>query len=117
MFFQRVLALYDKAISEIFWLQSWGDGGESDGKGKNRWIYLVDVGHKKIGVVGVDGKIHTTMRYWAARHYYDGKKLLKRIPVRKDLKEGERLATQEEIAQHQVELRERFAGIPGGGMS
>ena len=113
MFFQRVLALWDKAISKVFYFGAWGTG---DQNGKHRWTYLIDVGHS-IGVVGVDGKIHTIMSYWSVRHYYDRKKLLKRVPVRKDLKDGERLATPEEIAQHRVELSEQIARSSGGGMT
>lgn len=105
MYLQRILASLDKLVSEIFWLQSWGTGDENN---KNQWIYFVDVG-RTIGVVGVDGKIHTLMGYWSVRHYYDGKKLLNRIPVRKDLKPGERLAIPEEILHHQGETRGQLA--------
>lgn len=113
MFFQRIFALFDKIISEIFRLQAWGTGDE---KANNRWTYFVDVG-QTVGVVGANGKIHTMMGYWSVHHYYDGKSLLRRIPVRKDLKEGERLATQEEIARHQIELRQKFARTSGGMMN
>lgn len=110
MFFQRVLAWFDKIISEVFWLQAWGTGDE---KSNHNWIYLVDVG-RTIGVVGVDGKIRTMIGYWSVHHYYDGKKFLKRIPVRKDLKAGERLATRKEIVQHQKELSEQFVKTSSG---
>jgi hypothetical protein len=109
MFFQRILASLDKLLSEIFWLESWGIGDENS---KTKWIYFVDIGHT-IGVMGTDGKIHTMMGYWSVLHYYDGKKLLKRIPIRKDLKPGERLATLEEIQSHQAELRKRFSEKSG----
>ena len=109
MLFQRILALWDKVISEIFRLQAWGTGDE---RGENQWTYLVDVG-RPIGVVGVDGKVHTLMSYWSVHHYYDGKKLLKRIPVRKDLRDDERLATPDEISRHQAEVRKQFANSGG----
>lgn len=102
MYFQRHLASLDKLVSKIFWLQSWGSGDENN---ENQWIHFVDVG-RTIGVVGVDGEIHTLMGYWSVRHYYNGKKLLKRIPVRRDLKPGERLATSEEILRHQTIRRQ-----------
>ena len=106
MLFQRLLALLDKATSEVFRLQSWGDGFEDR---DHRWVHFVDVG-PTIGIVGQDGKVHTMMGYWSVRHYYDGKgKLLKRIPVRKDLKEGERLATKDEIYTHQRDVRRQFS--------
>ncbi|TSC61634.1 MAG: hypothetical protein G01um101448_627 [Parcubacteria group bacterium Gr01-1014_48] len=110
MFLQRILALWDKVISEIFRLSSWGTGNE---KSLNQWIYLVDIGHT-IGVVAATNKIHTIMSYWSVRHYYDGKKLLKRIPVRKDLKEGERLATAKEIVQYQKGFEEQSSRSSGG---
>ena len=109
MLFQKIFALWDKVISEIFWLQAWGTGDEH---GENRWTYLIDVGHP-IGVVGANGKIHTLMSYWSVHHYYDRKKLLKRIPVRKNLLDGERLATPEEISRHQAEIRQQFANSGG----
>jgi len=110
MLFQRILALWDKAISGLFGLQEIGTG---DQKGRNRWIYLIDIGHT-IGVVGVDGSIRIMSSYWSVNHHRDGKKLLQRIPVRKDLKDGERLATEEELATYQIELRKEFARNSGG---
>lgn len=110
MLFQRFLALLDRAISELFRLQSWGDGFEDR---DHRWIHFVDFG-PTIGVVGKDGRIHTMMSYWSVRHYYDGQgKLLKRISVRKDLKKGERLATRGEIAAHQRDVRSQFSESRG----
>lgn len=106
MLFQRLLALFDKVISKVFRLQSWGDGFEDR---DHQWIYFVDFG-SIVGIVGQDDEVHTMMGYWSVRHYYDGRgKLLKRIPVRKDLKEGERRATQEEIALHREKVYRRFS--------
>lgn len=110
--FQLMFALIDKMVSEMFALQSWGTGNEA---GENRWTYFVDFG-RLIGIVGTDGKIHTLMSYWSVHHYYDGKKLLRRILVRRDLKQGERLATPEEVRHHQDELRERYGTHLCGGL-
>lgn len=105
MFFQRIFARVDRILSSLFWLEAWGHG---DKNREYRWEYFIDIG-KTIGVVGLDGKIHTMMGYWSVRHYYENGKLVKRIPVRKDLGGGERLATNEEIALHQAELRRQHA--------
>lgn len=110
MLIQRLLAWVDEIISEVFWLQSWGDGDES---WNNRWTYFVDLG-PRIGIVGTNGIIHTIMGKWSVHHHYCGGTLLKRIPVRKDLKEGERLATKEEITQHLEDARRN--SILYGGM-
>lgn len=107
---QRLLAALDKKISKLFSLQSFGHGNE---KGIHQWIYFMNVG-PTIGVVGVDGKLHTVMSYYSVRHYVNGKKLQKRIPVRKDLKEGERLATREEIEQYLI-ARGKWADEAGPG--
>ncbi|MEK7612392.1 MAG: hypothetical protein AAB407_03565 [Patescibacteria group bacterium] len=48
--------------------------------------------------------------FWSVNHYYDGNKLLRRILARKDLKTGERLATEEEVLQYQEKLRKEFIG-------
>jgi hypothetical protein len=94
---QRMLAQLDEAICSRLDLESWGDG---DMLGKHCHVYFVGVG-PSIGIMGIDGRIHTVMGYFSVRHYYDGSELLRRIPVRKDLKIGERLVTEEEILQHQ----------------
>ena len=111
MFLQHILAWIDRAISEVFSLEAWGTGDE---EGKHQWTYFISVG-RTIGVMGVDGEIRTIMGSRSVHHYYDGKKLLRRIPVRRDLKEGERLATREEIAQHRAEFSERVARTSCGG--
>jgi len=104
-FFQHILASWDKAISDLFHLQSWRTGNTNS---DHQWTYFVDFG-PTICIVGTDGKIHTMMSYWSVHHYYDRNRLLKRISVRKDLKDGERLATPDEIAQYREESRKRFA--------
>ena len=110
MFIQRILALFDKVISTVFGFTEVGTG---DQKGDNVWTYFFDFG-RLISIVGVDGKIHTTSTYSAVRHYRKGKKLLKRIPVRKDLKKGERLATQQETHERQLKLREELSRAHSG---
>lgn len=99
MYIQRVLARVDKGISAFFGLQEWA---HCNTNGDHRWTYFVDIG-KAIGIVGADGNVHTVASYWSVRHYNEDGKLVRRIPVRKDLKEGERLATGKEIAQHRAE--------------
>ncbi|HEY4523798.1 MAG TPA: hypothetical protein VJK04_02925 [Candidatus Paceibacterota bacterium] len=97
---QRILAWFDEVISSLFNMSSLGSGNDQGG---HIWTYFFDIG-PRIGIVGNDSKIHTVTGYFSVQHYYNGDKLLKRIPVRKDLASGERLATSEEIRQHQKEL-------------
>ena len=106
---QFVLACSDKIFSKLFRLQAWGTG---DDLHRHEWIHFVDVG-PTIGIAGADGKIRTMMGYWSVRHYYDGAKLLKRIPVRKDLKEGERRATAEEVRLYQAQVMQELSSRPG----
>lgn len=98
--FQRFLAFLEKTISKALSLQS----SRTINEEKNESIheYFFDFG-SRIGIVGTNGKIHTVTGYWSIRHYYyydnkDGEiLLLQRVPIRKDLKEGERLATRKEL--------------------
>ena len=120
MLLQRLLALnfsawFDRAVSEMFQLESWGDGHEDQ---PHTWIYFATIG-SRIGIVGVDGRMHTIMGYFAVRHHYDGQgNLLQRVPVRKDLKQGERLVTEEtEIVRHQQREADECSKQPSVGMS
>ncbi len=108
-FFRSLLGKMDEAISDALRLSSWGDTADPQ---HERWIFYVDRG-RTIGIVGTDGRIHTLMGYHSVRHYYEGDRLVRRIPVRKDLKPGERLATWPELIRHQRELREQFANASG----
>lgn len=93
MILQKFLAFLDRFISELFQIQSSGTIFEEE---RSKWEYFFDFG-PRIGIVGTDEKIHTVTGYWAIRHYYDGSRLLKRASTRKDLKDGERLATPDEL--------------------
>lgn len=91
--FLQILTFLDRTISELFRLQSSGTILE---EGKSVWEYFFDFG-PRIGIVGIDGKIHTVTGRWAIQHYYEGNKLLKRVSALRDLKDGERLATFNEL--------------------
>lgn len=108
MRWQRFLGWLDVRISSLFKMTSSGTGPD----GNERWTYFPDYG-KRIGIVGVDGRIHTMMGYWAIHHYYENNKLARRVAVRNDLQEGERLATQEEIDCHTAQLIAKFSRPAG----
>ena len=93
MVIQKFLSLCDRVISSAFSLEVWGTGDE---KGTYRWTHFGKFG-RSVGVVGTDGEIRTLMGFWAVSHHLEKGKLTKRVFVRKDLREGERLATEEEI--------------------
>jgi hypothetical protein len=112
-FFRTLLGKLDVAVSEFFWLQSWGDTSNPE---RERWTFYVDRGHT-IGIVGTDGKVHTMVGYHAVNHYYEGGRLARRVPVRRDLKPGERRATAQEIDDHRRELSEHFSHAHGFIMS
>ncbi len=50
-----------------------------------------------MGIIGKDGNIHTVTDAEAVKHFYKDGKPIKRVLARKDLRAGERLATEEEI--------------------
>ena len=101
---QKLLSLFDRAISSVFRLEKWAIG---DDDGTYRCTYFVDKG-RTIGVIGVDGEMRVMMGYWAVHHHLEKGKLTKRVLVRKDLKEGERIATEAEIRQHISELLQKL---------
>ena len=86
---QNILAWFDRVVSSIFRLQAWGQG---DIDGAYQWTYFVAVG-PVIKIVDVNGEVLEATGYWSVRHYYDEQgRLMKRIPVRKDLGCRKRLA-------------------------
>ena len=101
MQWQSILAELDLWISAWFGLERWTLGDTSGMH--SRLFYLR--GKKMIGIVGVDGRIHTVMSYRTVMHEYDGSRLLRRVLVRKSLKKGERLATEAEIQAHRERSR------------
>lgn len=109
MLVQRLLATIDILMSKVYRFESWDD---SSPNGESTWLYCVGQG-KRVGIVGADGKVHTILGSRTVRHYYRRRYLTRRILVRKDLKEGERLATQREIDQYQDEARERWSEAGG----
>ncbi|HBX58294.1 MAG TPA: hypothetical protein DEG18_01640 [Candidatus Yanofskybacteria bacterium] len=66
-------------------------GGAGDIDDAYQWTYFVTIG-PVIKIVNMRGEVVEATGYWSVRHYYDEQgKLLKRIPVRKDLGCGKRL--------------------------
>ena len=112
MLFQKILYRLDQLVSWTFNLMVSGGGDEN---GEFMWSYHQDVG-PPIAIVGANGRIHTLTGYFTVHHYLDKGNLVKRIPARKDLKEGERLATQEEVFRHQGELQVAAFARRGKGM-
>ena len=85
---QNVLAWFDRVISSAFRLEAWGQGNDD---GPRQWTYFV-TSRPVIKIVNMRGEVLEATGYWSVRHYYDEKgRLLKRIPVRKDLGCGKRL--------------------------
>jgi hypothetical protein len=110
MFFQRIRAWIDVMVTDLFGLSSMGTGNPNK---ENLWTYFADWG-PTIGIVGANGRVHTLVGYWAVHHYHAGHTLTKRIPVRNDLKRGERLATRKEIEQRRKEITKGFRESVGG---
>ncbi len=119
MLFQRIFALFDKIVTRVFSMSSSYFGSQDEeGYGKGCWSYFCHFG-RRICIIGIDGKIHTLTGYWAVHHYVirdsKGERLLRRIPARKDLKNGERLATGKEVVVEQTRMREEFEQRFGRG--
>ena len=112
MFLQKILCRWDQLVSWTFNLMVSGGGDEN---GEYKRSYHIELG-PRIAIVGANGRIHTLTGYFTVHHYLDKGELIKRIPVRKDLKEGERLATQEEVFRHQGELQAASFTRRGKGM-
>jgi hypothetical protein len=106
---QRILGWFDREVSNFLWITSMGDG---DRKGTSSWCFFSCFG-PRVAIVGVDGRIHTLTGRYTINHKYRNGKLVRRIPARKDLEPGERLATGAEIVQYQRELSERFSHAHG----
>jgi len=98
---QKILAQCDRFISNFFEITSSGSKGGSE----ERWVYFFTFG-PRIAIVGTNGKIHRLTGYFAIEHFYKNGTLIKRVPVRKNLAEGERLATNDEIAKWQEETNQ-----------
>lgn len=106
MLLQRILASLDILVSKLFKLEHWTTGSM---EGIHERTFYVRHGHL-FGIVGVDGFVHTMMHSCVVKHRYNGKVLIRRIRVIKDLKMGERLATPEEL-----EARQKIRHMGRGG--
>ena len=109
MFIQKMLARIDSAISLMFKLEFWILGSTS---GPHERLFYLNSG-KRIGIVGTDGTIRTIMGYWTVMHECDGSKVLRRVLVRKDLLEGERLATEADFRNYDERRRVEMKNSSG----
>ena len=109
----RIFAWIDRFLTNTFRLGGTLGLGTSGSEITQR-IYYIGIGRgPTIGIVGVDGQIHTLIGYWSVRHYLEEGRVVRRVPVRKDLKKGERLATRGEIVAYQKKRQEEWARVPG----
>ena len=115
MFLQRLLARWDKFISNLLRL-SWDT--TSGGEGTSSISSFYSLLGSRMAIIDTNGEIRILTGLYTVHHYYDGQgKLLKRVSVRKDLKKEERLATQEEIGLYREKLRKQFSENFSGMMN
>ncbi len=112
MLWQSVLASIDIWLSETFRLASCTSRGTY---GHHTRMFYLRRGKKRVGIVGVDGRIHTITGYNAVIHEYSGSRLLRRVLVRKNFAKGERLATEAELKADQERTRKEMESL--GGMT
>jgi len=105
MILQRILAWLDERISAVLGLESWTMGSKNSLHTKA--FYLNS--KKRVGIMGVDGRIHTIMGIRTVFHECDGSKLKRRVHILQSLGKNERFATQEEINVHLESQRREFS--------
>jgi len=116
MFLQRLLARWDKFISNLLQLSR---DTTSGGEGTSSISSFYGLLGSRMAIIDTNGEIRILTGLYTIHHlYYDGQgKLLKRVSVRKDLKKGEHLATQEEIGLYREKLRKQFSENFSGMMN
>lgn len=89
MLLQKFLARWDKFISNLLYL-SWDTISSGEGTPSTSSFY--GLFGPRIAIINKDGDIRILTGLYAIHHYYDADgKLIRRISVRKEVGEGERL--------------------------